>query len=307
MNALITGVSGFVGPYLADHLLEENHHVSGFDKYENELNGVRVYKADILDKKKVFSIVAETKPDCIFHLAAQSSVEKSFEMPDLTMRVNVEGTKNLLDAVAESKISPSILIVSSAQVYGIPKKIPIKENHPLQPNSPYAESRVRQEELAWEYQKKYDMNIVISRSFNHTGPRQQPSFVCSDFAKQIAEIEKNLKKPSINVGNTDVRRDFTDVRDVVRAYLLAVEKCKPGEAYNICSGGDVSVKKILDILLSMSDTEIKVVHDEKKKRTSDIPVLVGDNSKFRKQTNWSLKIPMEKTLEDLLSYWRDNT
>jgi len=305
MKSLITGISGFVGHHLTNYLLKNNHQVFGFDKNKTEINKAKIFQADILNKEQISSIIEETKPDYIFHLAAISSVVKSIEMPELTMDINVNGTKNILDACIKANINPKILIVTSAHVYGIPKQIPIKEDHPLQPNTPYAESRVKQEKLALDYQKKHNLKIIISRSFNHTGPGRQPEFVCSDFAKQIAEIEKNLREPVINVGDISVKRDFTDVRDIVKAYLLAVEKCIPGQIYHICSARFYSIKQILDILLSMTKTKIEIKQDQNKLRKAEIPILIGDNSKFIKQTGWQPEIPMETTLKDILDYWRE--
>ncbi|MBD3248788.1 NAD-dependent epimerase/dehydratase family protein [Candidatus Woesearchaeota archaeon] len=305
MKALITGITGFVGEHLSDYLQDKGHQVFGIDKNEKELKGAIIYKADILDKKKINSIISKIKPDYIFHLAAISSVVNSFKIPDTTMKINVEGTKNILDTILVSNIDSRILIVTSPHVYGIPKQSPITEEHILQPNSPYAKSRVEQEKLCFEYQKKYDMNIIISRSFNHTGPGRPPEFVCSDFAKQIVDIEKGIiKQKVIKTGDLSIRRDFFDVRDIVKAYLLAVEKCIPGQIYNICSGNDYSIKDILDILLSMSYAKIKIIQDQTKIRSSDIPVIIGNCSKFKEQTGWKPKISFEKTLKDLLNYWR---
>ncbi len=300
MKAFITGINGFVGNHLSDFLLSRGFEVLGMDVSEGCKKGVRCYKADLLAVDEVREIIDEVRPDYVFHLAGFSSVKKSFEQPELCRKINVDGTKNLLDAIEDVGINPKILIVTSAEIYGIPKMIPIKETHELNPDSPYGESRKEQEELC----KKYDkLNIVISRSFPHVGPGQQPLFVVSDFSKQIVEIEKG-KEPVMGVGNLEAKRDFTDVRDVVKAYLLAVEKCNRGEVYNICSGNVYSIQEVLDKLLSMSELNIEVEQDESKMRPSDIPVLQGDNSKFREKTGWSPEIGIEDTLKDVLNYWR---
>jgi len=305
MKSLITGISGFVGPHLAEHLLNNKHEVFGVDITKKKIENVISYQTDILDREGLFSVINEIRPDYVFHLAAQSSVKKSFEQPELTRKINVEGTKNLLDSILNAKISPTALIVSSAQIYGIPKRIPITEQHPLNPQSPYAKSRLEQEKLTLEYSKEHNMKIVIARSFNHTGPGQSEEFVCSDFAKQIVEIEKGLRKPLIKVGNLEAKRDFTDVRDIVKGYLLALEKGKVGERYNLCSGKAYSIEEILYMLIKESECkDIKVRKDPKKMRHSDIPILLGDNSKFRKQTGWKPKIQIEQTLSDILEYWR---
>ncbi len=301
MKAFITGVSGFVGKYLAEHLLENGFEVYGIDRKGTRIKGCKIEVCDILDMEKLSAVVEKTKPDVIFHLAAMSSVSKSFEAAKETKKVNVEGTRNLLDAVVAAGISPVILVISSLQVYGKPDKLPITEDAPIRPASPYAESKAEQERLCEEYSGK--LKIIISRSFNHTGPGQGPDFVWPSFAKQIAEIEAG-KRSEMSVGNLDVERDFSDVRDIARAYLLAVQKCKPGETYNICSGKAYHIGKMLEVLKSCSKAKIKVVSDSGRMRKADVPVLYGDNSKFRKATGWKPEIPFEKTLKDILECWR---
>jgi len=305
MKAFITGINGFVGKHLSDFLLSKGFEVIGTDLTDgfDGNNKVKYFTLDILDADKLKQVMNEIKPDFIFHLAGFSSVKKSFEQPELCRKINVIGTKNLLDSVVKANINPKILIISSADVYGVPESVPIKETDKLNPISPYAESRKEQEELCRKYPK---LHIIISRSFPHIGPGQQPIFVASDFAKQIAEIEKKGKEPVIEVGNLEAKRDFTDVRDVVKAYLFAIEKCKKGETYNICSGKAYSIKEILDKLISFAKVKIKIEQDPARIRQSDIPILQGDNSKFVKQTGWKPEIHLEKTLKDILDYWRNN-
>lgn len=304
MRVFVTGIRGFVGTHLSDLLLSKNLEVSGIGTSENfnRSNQVEYYNIDILDSEKLNKTIDNIKPELIFHLAGISSVRISYNQPELCKKINVTGTKNLLDAIIEAKINPRILVVSSAEVYGIPESVPIKETADLNPKNPYAESKKEQEELCQQYMEK--LKIIISRSFQHTGLGQKPLFVTSDFAKQIAEIEKELKEPIIKVGNLEARRSFTDVRDMVKAYYLSLQKCIPGETYNICSGKIYSIKEALDMLLSMSNTKIEVRLDPKKIRPNDIPIQVGDSSKFRNQTGWQPEIPFEKTLKDLLDYWR---
>ncbi|MBI2664915.1 GDP-mannose 4,6-dehydratase [Candidatus Woesearchaeota archaeon] len=299
MKAFVTGISGFAGKYLAAHLLEKNYEVYGIDRSGAEIKGCEAEVCDILDAEKVAAIVEKIKPDAIFHLAALSSVSKSFQTAADTRRVGVEGTRNLLNAVVAARISPVVLVVSSLQVYGTPDELPVTENAELRPASPYAETKVAQEKLC----SKYDLKIVISRSFNHTGPGQSPEFVWPSFAKQIAEIEKG-KRSEIKVGNLDVERDFSDVRDIVRAYALAVEKCPPG-IYNICSGQAYSIGKMLDKLISFSTAEIKIAVDKRRLRKIDVPKLYGSNEKFLKATGWKPEIEFEQTLKDVLEYWRE--
>ena len=183
-------------------------------------------------------------------------------------------------------------------------ELPIRETNPLRPLSPYAVSKVAQDMLAYQYFMSYGTDVVITRGFNHEGPRRGPVFVASDFAKQIADIERGLKTPVIHVGNLEARRDFTDVRDMVRAYWLALEKCEPGEVYNICSGTAWSIQKVLDHLLSLTKAKIEVRQDPARLRPSDVPILLGDNSKFVKATGWQPTIPFEQTLKDMLEFWR---
>ena len=299
MKALITGVSGFVGDYLAKELLLHNYEVYGMDIIEKKVTNVKFFKVDLLNQGEVSRTVDLINPDVIFHLAAQSSVKKGWEEPELTFDVNVNGTRNVLDAAGD-KIK--VLVVGSADIYGVPKEVPLKETTELRPVSPYGKSRLEQEKLAQEYCKN-GFQIVMSRSFSHTGPGQLPIFVCSDFAKQVVEIEGGRRK-EVMTGNLDVRRDFSDVRDIVSAYSLAIEKCRIGEVYNICSGNAFSVKEILDILAGMSDAEIEVKQDKGKIRKRDIPIMIGDNTKFCSETGWKAKIPLKQTLRDLLDYWR---
>jgi GDP-4-dehydro-6-deoxy-D-mannose reductase len=289
MRALITGINGFVGPYLKKHLLGEGFEVVGTDISEGA-----DYKVDLLDAAEVDELVEEVRPDYFFHLAAQSSVKLSFEKPEFTKRVNVEGTRNLLDAVKKHAASAKVLVVSSADVYGVPEKVPLTEDSKTNPVSPYGESKLEQEKLALGYG-----NVVVSRSFSHIGPGQKELFVCSDFAKQIAE-----ERDVICTGNIDVKRDFTDVRDMVKAYLLALQKGKAGEIYNICSGKSYSIRWILEKLLGFSSKKIEIETKQEKMRENEIMELVGNNSKFCNATGWKAEIKIEDTLKEILDYWR---
>ncbi len=303
MISLVTGIGGFVGPYLARHLVSGGHSVFGIERNPKAaVTGCRVFSCDVLDSVKVSGIVKSCSPDFVFHLAAVSSVGKSFEEPELTMRVDVDGTRNVLDAVSAHAPKATVLIVSSAHVYGIPEKLPVSETHSLNPLSPYARAKVEKEKTALGYFRSRGLKVIISRSFNHIGPGQPDGFICSDFAKQIAAIEKGAE-PVIKVGNLSSKRDFTDVRDIVKAYGIAVQKCVPGEIYNVCSGKAYSAREVLSLLLGMSNKKIKVVEDNSAKR-GDIPVMLGDNSKFVKATGWTPGIPFEETLRDVLGFWR---
>ncbi|MBI2576836.1 GDP-mannose 4,6-dehydratase [Candidatus Woesearchaeota archaeon] len=296
MKALITGINGFVGPYLKSHLEGNSFQVVGTDIHPGEHVDV---VADIQDKDKVLKLIAREKPELIFHLAAQSSVKLSWEQPELTRKVNVEGTRNLLDAVLAAGIEPKILLVSSADVYGIPAKLPLTEESPLKPISPYGHSRLEQEQLALSY----NLLIIISRSFTHTGPGQNPIFVCSDFAKQVVEVELGKRK-EVTTGELSIKRDIIDVRDMVKAYLLALQKGKPKDIFNICGGKSYSLKEILGVIISLSGKSIPVRTEPGKIRKHDTPVILGDNSKFSKAAGWKPTIPLSQTLNEMVEDWR---
>lgn len=303
MKALVTGADGFVGPHLVKELISNGYEVVATHKSKTSLKfpgAVQQYSLDILDRKNVEEICLKARPDAVFHLAGISDVKFSIANPDMTMKVNVDGTKNITEAAEQ--INATVLFVGSAEEYGIPKFVPISEEHPLIPVTPYAKSKVAAEKLAIESAEKGN-KIVIVRSFNHTGPGQSGNFVCSAFAKSIAEIEKG-KEPIMLVGNLDSKRDFTDVRDIVKAYALAIRKCKYGVPYNICSGKPYQIRELLEKLLKLSNVEIEVKIDKSRMRKSDIPILLGDNGKFCAQTGWKTTIKIEKTLADILGYWR---
>jgi GDP-4-dehydro-6-deoxy-D-mannose reductase len=302
MKALITGIDGFVGPYLEKFLISNDIRTFGTFLQSN-IQKENHFQMDITNKEEVFNIIKKISPDLIFHLAGFSSVSRSFEQPDLCRKINVEGTRNILDAVVKLKLNTKIIVVSSSEVYGTPLSTPMKENHPLNPSSPYGRSRVEQESVCADYVKKYNIFIVVSRSFNHTGPGQQPFFVVPGFAKQIVDIEKG-KQQNIKVGNLEAVRDFTDVRDVVRAYYLLATKGRKGEVYNVCSGNGYLISWILKTLLGLSKVKIAVEKDPEKLRPSDIPVLQGDNSKLTEETGWKPEIDFKKTLKDVLDYFR---
>jgi len=307
MKALITGITGFVGSHMSSFLLERGFDVFGLDKALNGYDKITYFSVDITEKKRVFEAIRKSKPDFIFHFAAISSVTACEENKELARAVNLGGTENILSACADNSIKARILIPSSAYVYGLPMHDSLDESHPINPSSEYGILKVGQEKVASRFFNKDKLSVVIIRSFNHIGPNQTTGFVCSDFAKQIAEIEKGLKEPIIKVGNLESKRDFTDVRDIVKAYLLALEKCKPNEVYNLCSGKIYSIKQILDIMLSLTEQEIKIEIDPSKTREDDIQVIRGNNSKFVRATGWEPEIPIEKTLKDLLDYWRKHT
>jgi len=259
------------------------------------------------DPHSLIQTVEEIRPDYIFHLASQSFVPMSWKAPADTLETNITGTVHLFEAVRKSGCKPSIQVAGSSEEYGLvrPDEVPIRETNPLRPLSPYGVSKVATDLLGFQYFKSYGLKIVTTRAFNHTGPRRGDVFVTSNFAKQIAEMEKGVREPVISVGNLNAQRDFTDVRDVVRAYWLSLQKCKPGEAYNICSEKALKIQEVLDLLLSLSKKKnIAVRPDPTRMRPSDVEVLLGDCSKFKKATGWKPEIPFKKTMGDLLDYWR---
>jgi len=313
-KALITGITGFAGSHLAELLLKAGFEVYGtirprsktdnIDLIKNRLN---LFDADLMDSHSLYSIIVKIKPDYIFHLAAQSFVQTSWASPATTMEMNVIGSVHLFEAIRRAEIDPTIQIACSSEEYGLvyPNELPIKEDNPLRPQSPYAVSKVAMDYLGYQYFQSYKMKIIRTRGFNHTGPRRGEVFVTSNFAKQIAEIEKGKREPMIEVGNLEAKRDWTDVRDMVKAYLLAVQKGTPGEVYNICSEKTVRVGDMLEMLLKMSKVKVEIRQDPSRLRPSDVPVLLGNCTKFRKATGWKPEIPFEKTMEDLLNYWRE--
>ncbi|MBI4447489.1 GDP-mannose 4,6-dehydratase [Candidatus Woesearchaeota archaeon] len=315
-KALITGIAGFVGSHLAELLLQKKFEVYGTARYRSKLDNIshiqkdlNLVSADITDLKSMVDLMKTVKPDYIFHLAAQSFVPQSWTAPQDTLNNNIIGNCNVLEAVRIAGIDPVMQIAGSSEEYGLvlPNEVPIKETNPLRPLSPYGVSKVAQDLLSQQYFRSYGMKTVITRAFNHTGPRRGEVFVTSNFAKQVAMIEKGAQEPIIYHGNLEAKRDFTDVRDTVKAYLLAVQKGVHGEAYNICSGknGTYSVQQVVDILLSLSKTEIELKNDPARMRPSDVQILEGSCEKFKKQTGWQPTIKFKKTMQDLLDYWRE--
>ncbi len=313
-RALITGIAGFAGSHLAELLLSQGFEIYGLcrprskiDHIESIISKLHLEDADLLDSHSLYTTIARIKPDYIFHLAAQSFVPTSWVSPSVTLEVNVVGSANIFEAVRQVGINPVIQIACSSEEYGLvhPDEIPIKETNPLRPLSPYAVSKVAMDYLGYQYHRSYDMNIVRTRGFNHTGPRRGETFVTSNFAKQIAMIEKGRQEQVIHVGNLEAQRDWTDVRDMVRGYVVAVQKCDAGEVYNICMGKAVKVADMLSLLLSYSKVKVETKEDPARMRPSDVPVLIGDNTKFVAKTGWKPEIPFEKTMEDLLNYWRE--
>jgi GDP-4-dehydro-6-deoxy-D-mannose reductase len=290
------------GTIMSHHLGDE------MQRIEKIKDRIELFECNLTNRVAVERVLQKVKPDKIFHLAAQSFVPTSWQSPEDTLQNNIIAELNIFEVVKDLGINSVIQIAGSSEEYGLVREneLPISEENPLRPLSPYAVSKITQDTLACQYHYSYGLKTVITRAFNHEGPRRGEQFVTSDFAKQIAEIEKGKKDPIIFVGNLEARRDYSDVRDIVDAYWLATEKCNFGEPYNICAGKDWSIKEVLDILLGLSTKkDIKVEQEAKRMRPSDVPVLLGNCSKFKKQTGWEPKISFEKTLEDTLNYWRE--
>ncbi len=312
-KAFITGAAGFAGGFLTEHLLSNGIAVTGTYlssdqlKFTSEFKEAKFVKLDLLDADATLKLIKDEKPDYIFHLAALTSPSESFSNPSLTITNNITAQVNVLEAMKNGAVDATALIISSADVYGVvdEKDLPIDEETPFMPVNPYAVSKLTQDFLALQYFLSYDLKIVRVRQFNHIGPRQSTRFVVPAFANQIAQIEKGQQEPVIKVGNLTAKRDFTGVRDIARAYLLAVEKGKAGDVYNIGSGKSYIVSEILDNLLSLSSKKILVETDKDKLRPKDEPDLVCDNSKFTNITGWEPEINIEQTLKDTLDYWRN--
>jgi len=268
---------------------------------------ISVIDCELQDASAVRGVIRAVQPDRIFHLAAQSFVPTSWTAPAATLSNNIVAQVNLFEAIREAKLDPVVHIAGSSEEYGLvyPDEAPIKESNPLRPLSPYAVSKVGQEMLAIQYFRSYGMKTIVTRGFNHTGPRRGQVFVTSSFAKQIAQIEAGFQDPVLNTGDLDSMRDWTDTRDMVRAYWLAAERGEPGEVYNTGSGKCMRIGEMLDILLSHTTANISVEQDPARMRPSDVRLLWANVDKFKAATNWEPVIPFEQTMADLLGYWRE--
>ena len=311
----ITGASGFTGKYLIKELLKHRgleitaaFHSQNGEKELLEISpSLKLTQMDLTNSFQVKKIFEDLKPDEIYHLAALSSAKQSFDNPEKVLTTNIASELNLLESLNKLKIDAKVIVVTSAEVYGIveEKNIPIDEDTPLNPTNPYAVSKIAQDYLALQYYLAYGSKIIRIRPFNHIGPGQSDKFVASAFAKKIAEIEKGKSNPVIKVGNLKSERDFTDVRDMVRAYILLMEKGKVGDVYNIGSGRSYKIEEVLKMLLSFSKKNIEVKIDSNLLRPTDNPILRSNNSKMHSITGWESEIPLEKTLQDILEYWRE--
>ena len=318
MRALITGITGFVGSHLADYLIAEHPDVeiAGMKRWRSPLDNIRqligkvkLYDCDLRDLSSLITTFRDFKPDAIFHLAAQSYVQTSYIAPVDTLETNVCGTTNLLEAVRFAEIDPVIHICSSSEVYGqvAEEDLPIRETCPLRPVSPYAVSKVGEDMVSYMYHQAYGVKTIRSRMFTHSGPRRGDVFVDSAFSLQVAKIEAGIQEPVLKVGNLDSVRTFCDVRDTVRAYWMLVNKCEPGEVYNIGGSITMTIREMLDMLLEMTPMkdQIKVEVDPALLRPADVTLQIPGTEKFRNATGWSPEIDYRQTLQDMLDYWRD--
>ncbi|MGQ9904521.1 MAG: GDP-mannose 4,6-dehydratase [Anaerolineae bacterium] len=311
MRVLITGMDGFAGRYLAELLLRETHwHLIGISRStdgERASNRVQWWRLDLRDPDGVRRLMKYERPDLVIHLAAQSHVPTAWKDPWATIENNLRGQINLLEGILINRLTPRVLIVTSNEVYGAPalsSDLPFTEASPLRPNNPYGVSKAAQDLSALQYHMSHKLDIVVARPFNHIGPGQREHFVASDFARQIALIEAGKQEPVMRLGNMAAQRDFTDVRDVVRAYLALIKFADGGRAYNVCSGTPRSIQSVLDALFAMTPARITVETDPAKFRPLDTPVSYGDPSRLREATGWAPAIPFEQTIADILNSWR---
>ena len=315
MRVLITGITGLIGSHLADYLLGLGGvEVTGFKRWRSPDRNirhlgerVRLLEGDIEDAFSVAAAIEQARPDRIFHLAAQSYPRESWAAPAVTLQANVIGTLNVLEAARRTVPDAKIHLAGSAAAYGLirPDEVPIVEDRPLRPVSPYGVSKAAQEMLGYQAFQSYGQQVYLTRSFIHIGPRQDARPAAQTFARQIAEAEAGLRPPVIAVGNLDPRRDFLDVEDVVQALWALLDRGSPGEVYNLCSGQAPSIRELLEIYLKLARSEVEVREDPGRLRPADEPILLGDNSKLRAATGWQPRVPLQESAQRILAYWRE--
>ena len=312
-SAFVTGITGFAGSFLAENLIEHGFTVAGTrlkgestENIKSIKNKIDLHSLDITNAAQTLKLINRLKPDYLFHLAAMASVGASFGAEKLTARVNLDGSLNIFDAAREAN-PKKVIFISSADCYGTftPATRTLTEQQPLNPHTPYAISKAAAEQMARYYFRQYRLPVVVARSFNHAGPRQDDRFVIASFAKQIALIEAGLQKPVMKVGDLSAKRDFSDVRDIVNGYRLMALKGKPGELYQLCSGKAISIQRMLDILLTQTEKSVSVKTDKSRLRKADIPLLKGSYQKAANTFGFRPAITLERTLADTINYWRD--
>jgi GDP-4-dehydro-6-deoxy-D-mannose reductase len=312
LRVLITGITGFAGGFLAQVLLDQGHEVFGVSRWRRHgldhlSQKIIPLTTDLRDRTVVDDILNDIRPAVIYHLAGQAFVPTAWADPWATMENNIRPQLNILQAMVQQRSNARLLIVASNQAYGIvgPSELPISEETPFRPDNPYGVSKAAQDMLALQYYLSHGLDVIRARAFNHIGPRQNASFVAASFAKQIAEIEAGFVEPVLNVGNLEAKRDFTDVRDVVRAYALLVEHGAAGEAYNVGTGQAYSIQHLLDILLQYSRVNIEIQQDRHRLRPSDVPLIYADNRKLRATTGWEPQYSLAESLPEILDFWRE--
>ncbi len=312
MRALITGVTGFVGRHLARYLRQVGDDVFGIASPRASIEGLeidqeRIVQADLNDPSAVLGALEAFRPEAIYHLAAQASIPRAWEDPGRTLYNNINAQLNLFQAALALRLEPAILVVGSADEYGRvhPEDLPVDEETPLRPVNPYAVSKLAQDYLGLQYHLSHRMHIVRVRPFNHIGPGQGPGFVVPDFCQQLARIEAGLQPPTLRVGNLEAQRDFTDVRDIVRGYHLALTRGQPGQVYNLGSSRAWAIRDLLDRLLALSTVSVQVEQDPSRMRPSDVPIIVSDCRRIRQEVGWEPHIPLEQSLRDTLDDWRN--
>ena len=300
-KALITGSEGFVGRYLRAELETNGYEVTGLDL----VPGPRTVCVDLLDSEQVDQFIREEKPDCLFHLAGQANVGKSWQIPQKTVEININAAINLMEAIRRYSPGSALLLVGSSDQYGELKEAgaSVNEETPMKPMNPYAISKVAQEQTGRAYARAYGLKICMTRSFNHGGAGQKPGFMIPDFASGIVKVERG-EQEELAVGNLESRRDFTHVKDVVRAYRLISEKGRPGEVYNVGSGKTHSAREVLEKLTGMARKPIPVRQDPARMRPSDTPVICCDRSKLTGDTGWEPELSLDTMLEETLEYYR---
>ena len=313
-KALVTGINGFVGSHLADLLIAKGYEVSGFTFSRDVSNlkhiesQVSMFYGDIRDAETIESVISQVEPDFLYHLAGSAFVPDADANPKFVFEVNAMGTLNLLEAIRRLQIKIRVLVVCTGEVYGqVPEEnLPVSETQPMMPASFYGMTKACADLIAQQYAITFQMDVIRARPYNHIGPRQSEQFVCSSFAKQIVEIEKGCREPVLHVGNLQARRDFTDVRDIVRGYCTILVGARSGAVYNIGSGRAWKIEELVKILVSKSVVKtIKLKQDPSRMRANDLPVMLAETSSLKRDLNWKLEISIEQSLQDLLEYWRD--
>jgi GDP-4-dehydro-6-deoxy-D-mannose reductase len=306
---VVTGAAGFAGSHLVDLLMRSGAavvawHRPGGSPPRVEASTAQWEAVDLLDPAQVHAAIARTRPAAVYHCAGAAHVGRSWDSTASTFATNVLGTHHVLQAIEAARLDARVMVPSSALVYGAADRA-LTEADPLLPSSPYGLSKLAQEMLA--ARTNGTLPVLIARPFNHFGPRQDPQFVASGFARRIADIERGRWAPEISVGNLEARRDLTDVRDTVRAYQTILERGQPGRPYNICAGRAISIRELLDLLIARARVPVEVKVDPARYRPNDTPLLLGDPSRLRDELGWIPEIPIERTLDDLLEYWRSQT